>query len=385
MPLRHQAHRCQTGPMCHSHSSMLNWLKWYSIAGWPNNNFSITVTDRWQIICNSIVEQYGYFGQTVWGVIGGRSHPLVCVELSDNCVQVCPEQSWFPSKSMTKSWPLHSMWITGPILSGQYMTPRFLMRPMSTNILTILANFLDTIIPFFWKIWVMTVATLSQEFVIVSFKIANMCSQYLLNILECQPDTYLDELQEELELQGISISLASLCRYMDQNGMMHKWVSSLAPWNTFTAHTIQLLKISCQQDHFHCAEFRDMTCHRLFPLKRVLLILQTRAEISGGHIQARRLMWCLLVNGVLGQWSHHLVVLELQPSLCSHSILPEICHDGMLHANIIEGSFDVITFCQFICGLLDHMNLFPGPNSVILLDNASICHSRETLSMITDW
>jgi hypothetical protein len=52
--------------------------------------------------------------------------------------------------------------ITGPILSGQYMTLRFLMHPMSTNILTIVANFLDTIIPFFRKTSVMTVATLGR-------------------------------------------------------------------------------------------------------------------------------------------------------------------------------------------------------------------------------
>ena len=45
-----------------------------------------------------------------------------------------------------------------------------------------------------------------------------------MNILEHGPDVYLDELQEELELQGIEISLASLCRYLDRNGMTHKRV-----------------------------------------------------------------------------------------------------------------------------------------------------------------
>ena len=52
------------------------------------------------------------------------------------------------------------MGITGPILLGQYMIPRFLMCPMSTNILTILANFPDTIIPFLPKTSVMTMTTL---------------------------------------------------------------------------------------------------------------------------------------------------------------------------------------------------------------------------------
>ena len=65
----------------------------------------------------------------------------------------------FSHEFWPKLWPLHSVGITGPILSGQYMTPRFMMCPMSTNILTILANFPDTIIPFLWKTSVMTVAT----------------------------------------------------------------------------------------------------------------------------------------------------------------------------------------------------------------------------------
>jgi hypothetical protein len=67
-----------------------------------------------------------------------------------------------------------------------------------------------------------------------------------------------------------------------------------------------------------------------------------------------------------------------------YSVLSAISYDGVLHANIVEGSFNAITFRQFIHGLLDRMNPFPGPNSVILLDNASIHHSRETLDMITD-
>ena len=42
-------------------------------------------------------------------------------------------------------------------------------------------------------------------------------------------------------------------------------------------------------------------------------------------------------------------------------------------------------FRQFISSLLDHMNPFLRTNSVILLDNASIDHSTETLDMITEW
>ncbi|KAH9997411.1 hypothetical protein BJV74DRAFT_260940 [Russula compacta] len=40
--------------------------------------------------------------------------------------------------------------------------------------------------------------------------------------VETQPDLYLDELKEEMELQGIEISLSSLCRYLHRNGITHK-------------------------------------------------------------------------------------------------------------------------------------------------------------------
>ena len=67
-----------------------------------------------------------------------------------------------------------------------------------------------------------------------------------------------------------------------------------------------------------------------------------------------------------------------------YSVLPAISvTSGVLHVNIVEGAFNAITFRSFIVGLLDRMNKYPGPNSVILMDNASIHHLQETLDLIT--
>lgn len=44
----------------------------------------------------------------------------------------------------------------------------------------------------------------------------------------------------------------------------------------------------------------------------------------------------------------------------------------MLHCEIIEGSFNTELFTKFIEGLLLHMNRFPAPNSVIVMDNCAI-------------
>ena len=46
------------------------------------------------------------------------------------------------AKPWLNSWPFHSVENTSPILSSQNVTPRFAMWSISTNILTVLANFL---------------------------------------------------------------------------------------------------------------------------------------------------------------------------------------------------------------------------------------------------
>jgi hypothetical protein len=46
--------------------------------------------------------------------------------------------------------------------------------------------------------------------------------------------------------------------------------------------------------------------------------------------------------------------------------------DGMIHVKIVEGSFTTELFTEFIEGLLDRMQPFPLPKSVIVMDNARI-------------
>ncbi|KAK7026959.1 Homeodomain-like protein, partial [Favolaschia claudopus] len=48
---------------------------------------------------------------------------------------------------------------------------------------------------------------------------------------------------------------------------------------------------------------------------------------------------------------------------------------------ILEGSFTTETFIDFIDGLLDQMNPFPGPNSVIVMDNCRIHKSQRRLPL----
>jgi len=66
-----------------------------------------------------------------------------------------------------------------------------------------------------------------------------------------------------------------------------------------------------------------------------------------------------------------------------YSVLPAISLDGILTVKILEGSFDSDSFGRFIGGLLCHMNPFPGPNSVIVMDNCRI-HKSELIREIIE-
>lgn len=58
--------------------------------------------------------------------------------------------------------------------------------------------------------------------------------------------------------------------------------------------------------------------------------------------------------------------------------------DGILHLAIQDCPYTAVQFNSFIEALLENMNPFPQPNSVIIMDNASIHKSPELRQMIKD-
>ena len=70
----------------------------------------------------------------------------------------------------------------------------------------------------------------------------------------------------------------------------------------------------------------------------------------------------------------------------SYSVLLAISLDrGFLHCEIVEGSFHAEMFVLFIQNLLEHMEPFPGPNSVIVMDNCRIHKSPYIQELIRTW
>jgi len=63
-------------------------------------------------------------------------------------------------------------------------------------------------------------------------------------------------------------------------------------------------------------------------------------------------------------------------------MLPALSSKGIIALEIITGSFTAQSFRDFIELCLDHMNPYPGENSVIVMDNCAIHKNRDTLDMI---
>jgi len=68
--------------------------------------------------------------------------------------------------------------------------------------------------------------------------------------------------------------------------------------------------------------------------------------------------------------------------MASYSILPALSLDGILHLDVQDSSYTTVTFNSFVDALLDNMNPFPGRNSVIVMDNASIHKSADLEQMV---
>ncbi len=64
-----------------------------------------------------------------------------------------------------------------------------------------------------------------------------------------------------------------------------------------------------------------------------------------------------------------------------YSVLPALALDGILHADIQEGAYTADSFNHFISSLFIRMNPYPGPRSVLVMDNASIHKSGELAQM----
>ena len=71
--------------------------------------------------------------------------------------------------------------------------------------------------------------------------------------------------------------------------------------------------------------------------------------------------------------------LGLQSTFPRYSMLPALTVNGVIYSHIKMGAYNGDQFLEWLEGLLEVMNPYPAPNSVLVLDNCRI-HHVESLS-----
>jgi transposase len=67
-----------------------------------------------------------------------------------------------------------------------------------------------------------------------------------------------------------------------------------------------------------------------------------------------------------------------------YQILPAYTQDGVIFSRVYQGTTDSAFFEDFVEQLLPSMNPWPGPNSVLVMDNAPIHHTERIKQMCRD-
>ena len=120
---------------------------------------------------------------------------------------------------------------------------------------------------------------------------------------------------------------------------------------------------------------------------RVLLIVAQLTVDGPGHYAVERLPGKLSFAVARGEWEQvEQEELELIHFHSRYSVLPALSlEEGVLHCDIIEGAFDTASFYTFIERTLIHMQPFPAPNSVIVMDNCRIHKHPDIQNLIESW
>ncbi|THU81199.1 hypothetical protein K435DRAFT_570954, partial [Dendrothele bispora CBS 962.96] len=65
-------------------------------------------------------------------------------------------------------------------------------------------------------------------------------------------------------------------------------------------------------------------------------------------------------------------------------ILPVLTLDGIITYDLIPGPVTSARFVQFLRELIPLTNPYPGPRSILVIDNCSIHHSEEVRKLVED-
>jgi hypothetical protein len=91
---------------------------------------------------------------------------------------------------------------------------------------------------------------------------------------------------------------------------------------------------------------------------------------------------CVSAKFVHGQGCMLSTVLEhCLTTFRRYSILPAISHDGIIYSDVCGGTYDGDMCLNFIEDLMPHMNPWPTPCSVLVMDNCTIHHIPRVVTI----
>lgn len=179
--------------------------------------------------------------------------------------------------------------------------------------------------------------------------------EFLLGTIQKAPDLYLDELQEMLAQScGVEVSCATVWRTLQRAGFTMKKITRVAAERSSQKRLEYLARIG-QYDASQLVFVDESSVDRRTTYRgHAWSIRGTKAQRKAFFVRGRRF-----------------------------SVLPALSlDDGIIHCEVVEGSFCTETFTQFIDGLLKHMQPYPASNSVIVMDNCKIHKHPDIQNMI---
>ncbi|RDB20344.1 hypothetical protein Hypma_012691 [Hypsizygus marmoreus] len=189
-----------------------------------------------------------------------------------------------------------------------------------------------------------------------------LCSddvKFILSLVSRRHTIYLDEIQDELFKQrGITISIATLCRTLRRLDLTRKVVSARA----------------LERDDILRSAFMNRIAEEV-PDPAMMMFVDEAARNRRSSQRAKG--WAFL--------GKRCVQRKFFVRGERYSILPILTIDGIITYDIIPGSVTSERFLQFLHEMVIPLtNPYPGPRSVLILDNCSIHHSEEVRALVED-
>ncbi|KAE8225200.1 hypothetical protein CF319_g2020 [Tilletia indica] len=187
-------------------------------------------------------------------------------------------------------------------------------------------------------------------------RVTSAALPFLLDVLANRPDLYLDEIKDYLRVaEGIEASTSTIHRLLVDAGLSWKRAHRVAKERSARARALYVLKIGESYDVSQLV-FADETSYD---------------ERDGTRLFARSAR------------GHHAPLSRPYRRGKRLSCIAGLAEDGMLAPWSVRGSFNEEKFFTYLLlELLPEMQPFPLPRSVLVLDNASIHHSRRIKQLV---